>query len=105
MELLALNDDVLLLICSHLSARDAFSLSLSSKKARQIAFKRSLSSAECVRPAQLRELTAYMCAVDPTDDIPRASYLESLVVHVSTFFSEVGGPSHEADRSDEGEYY
>ena len=86
MPLLALNDDVLLFVCSHLSPRDALSFSLTSKRAKELAIKRVASSATCSSPAQLRRLSKYMFA--KLDGLPRAQYLTSLDIKGDTFREE-----------------
>ena len=89
MNLISLNEDVLLLICSFLDSRHARALCLVSKRTRRVAFKFALSSAECSTPEQLHRLTSYMLSPEQGSDIPRAVYLKTLVLHRDTFIREL----------------
>lgn len=95
LNLLSLNDDVLLLILSHLNSGSALSLSLASKRAYDLAEFRIASDVRCHSSDELPRLHKYM--LEPWNGgLSRAHYLEKFVIGPNVFYTrelgQMGSP-------------
>ena len=85
-----LHDDV---VWAQFHVSDAFNFSLTCKHARSLAFKRASSTVVCNSPFQLQRLAEYMLDTEPGDNVPGATYLESLTIQLETFYAPLSGGS------------
>ena len=86
--LLALSDNVLLLIFSLLRGQEALPACLTCKRVYRLAITRVASLATSQSPAQLRRLCDYYLSSDPFTGVIRVKYLEELNIHATTFQPE-----------------
>ena len=89
----SLNDDILIAISSFLESRHARDFYLVSKRARWAAFKPALSSAGSWHPDQLRRLASYMLSFEPGWDAPRATFLNTLELHMDPSYPDTWSSS------------